>query len=179
MAGQVKGKGWQEEIDDLISRMFEHLNETPAAPACWCAIVDDGSGTIQTLQGGEPATTNNRMEMLAVIHGLNAVPDTSDVHVYSDSQYICKAFNNGWLRKWQSNGWRTANGAVLNQDLWFKMLRLVKGDGQRKAKFQWVKGHAGDRRNNQADRVAREAAAIVRRTQVAHHAAPIISNRED
>ena len=96
--------------------------------------------------------------MQAVIAALQHAGDKDDVEIWSDSQYVCKAFNDGWLRRWQSNGWRTTNGAVLNQDLWTRLASLAKGDGKRRVTFRWVRGHAGNPLNEEADKHARAQA---------------------
>ena len=98
------------------------------------------------------------MEMQAVICGLRLAGRTANVTVYSDSQYVCNGFNRGWLERWKRNGWRSSTGAVFNQDLWTELSSLVDGDGRRTVKFQWVRGHAGDKMNERADRIAREEA---------------------
>ena len=124
-------------------------------PGGWCAILNAPGKPELVLQGGEAETTNNRMEMQAVIAGLDKAGPCRDVTVYTDSQYIANAFNKNWLGNWQRNGWRTAQKKpVLNQDLWQKLADLAKGDGKRDCKFVWVKGHSGNHLNERADEVA-------------------------
>ena len=104
----------------------------------WAAIVLEG-GSRQNLHGGEERTTNNRMEMLAVIKGLESVPEAADIRVFSDSQYVVNTMTRGWKRK-------------ANHDLW---ARLDTEAGKRKVEWRWVKGHAGDPLNEEADALAR------------------------
>ena len=127
-------------------------------PGGWCAVITKDDGEHEVVSGQNDQTTNNRMEMMAVIAALRTIGDEEDVEIVSDSQYVCKAFNNGWLAKWQNNGWRTSTGAVLNQDLWSIMAGLVAGNGRRTVKFRWVKGHSGNELNEKADQIARAGA---------------------
>ncbi len=113
--------------------------------------------------GAERNTTNNRMELVAVMEALTCLAQAGaedELHIYSDSKYIVDCFNQGWWEKWESNGWKTANKQpVKNQDLWDELIDLVypDSDGDR-VKFFWVKGHSGDPGNEEADRLAMEAA---------------------
>ena len=182
LAQYAEQQGWQRAVDDLIVRLQTRLQEGPAdqkeaappltvytdgacignpGPGGWCAIIgtpEQPADERVVLQGSHWDTTNNRMEMQAIISALQHAGPDVDVEVWSDSQYVCKAFNEGWLRRWQRNGWRTTTGAVLNQDLWTTMVSLVEGNGQRRVTFQWVRGHSGNALNEQADRHAREEA---------------------
>jgi ribonuclease HI len=104
------------------------------------------------LSGGEPHTTNNRMELRAVIEGLNALKRACRVRVQCDSTYVVDAHRKGWLRNWQRNGWRTAaRKPVENQDLWQDLL-----DAEARHEITWelVKGHAGHELNERADELA-------------------------
>jgi len=109
----------------------------------WAAIVVDG-GAKRTLHGGEQRTTNNRMEMLAVIKGLGSVPEAADVRVFSDSQYVINTMTRGWKRN-------------TNNDLWTS---LDAEAGKRNVEWQWVRGHAGDPLNEEADALARNASEM-------------------
>lgn len=125
-------------------------------PGGWGAILRY-RGHERELSGGAAETTNNRMELTAVIEALQALREPCDVTLYSDSQYIVKAFNEGWLRKWQRNGWQTAaKQPVENQDLWRALLAAAE---PHRIKWVWVKGHADDALNNRCDELARAAAA--------------------
>ena len=108
------------------------------------------------LSGGYRRTTNNRMEMLAVIVGLETLPERCEVVVYSDSRYIVDAVNKGWARRWRANGWRrNARERALNPDLWGRLLDLLDAHD---VDMRWVKGHAGDPGNERADALAVAAA---------------------
>ena len=125
-------------------------------PGGFAAIIEVGDDRI-TVTGGHPATTNNRMEIAAVIEALRLINSQqplrhSHVTIRSDSQYIVKAFNDRWIDAWQRNGWRTAKKQpVLNQDLWEALIREI---APHQAEFVWVKGHAGDPMNEECDRLA-------------------------
>ncbi|MDD4171691.1 MAG: ribonuclease HI [Syntrophomonas sp.] len=108
------------------------------------------------IKGGEAETTNQRMEMQAVIEALNALKVTDwDVTVYSDSAYVVNAFQQKWLDKWQKNGWQNSKKEpVANQDLWQKLLLLMS---KNRVKLLKVKGHAGDAYNERCDELARQA----------------------
>ncbi len=104
--------------------------------------------------GGEPATTNNRMELTAVIEGLGSLTRPSIVDLYSDSQYVLKGLDE-WIAGWKKKGWRTASKApVKNVDLW---QRLDELKAVHEIRFHWVKGHDGHPENERVDRLAVEA----------------------
>lgn len=104
------------------------------------------------LSGGFRLTTNNRMEMMAVIVALQALKEKCIVTLYTDSKYIVDAINQGWAKKWQSNNWqRTKTEKAKNFDLWQTILTLCQ---QYDVTFKWVKGHSGDRLNERCDRLA-------------------------
>jgi ribonuclease HI len=104
------------------------------------------------LSGAEAATTNNQMELLACISGLEALKEGCEVLVWTDSQYLAKAFQDGWLEKWQRNGWKTSGKQpVKNRDLWERLLVQAK---RHTLRWRWIKGHAGHAGNERADRLA-------------------------
>ena len=104
------------------------------------------------LSGGFRKTTNNRMELLAVIKGLQALNRPCEVTVFSDSKYIVDAVNKGWAKRWQANGWkRNKRDRALNPDLWAQLLVLLN---THTVKLRWVKGHAGNPGNERADALA-------------------------
>ena len=111
------------------------------------------------VRGHRSATTNNQMEMMAVIHSLAHLQEllnTDDlkVEVHTDSEYVCNGFNKGWIANWQHNGWRTAQKKpVANQELWQQLLNLT---ARPIVTFTWVKGHAGNPMNEICDRLANE-----------------------
>jgi ribonuclease HI len=100
-------------------------------------------------------TTNNRMEILACIVGLQALKDPCAVTLYSDSQYVINSMSKGWARRWKKNSWKRNGENVPNADLWEKMLELCD---KHKVRFNWVRGHAGNKENERCDQLARQAA---------------------
>jgi ribonuclease HI len=119
-------------------------------PGGWGVLIRAG-GEERELCGGEPQTTNNRMEMLAVIEGLSALPPGTRVRVYTDSQYVQKGISE-WIHVWRRRGWKTADRKpVKNVDLWTRLDDVARG---RRVEWQWVKGHAGHPENERADALA-------------------------
>lgn len=109
------------------------------------------------LSAGYKKTTNNRMELMGVIVGLESLKTSCDVEVISDSQYVVNAFNKNWLTSWMKNGWRTSSKTeVKNTDLWKRLLLAVQK--QNSVKFTWVEGHAITDGNNRCDKLATQAA---------------------
>ena len=109
-------------------------------------------GLEKEICGGEDNTTNNRMELTAVIKVLEALKEPCEVEVYSDSQYVIGAMNEGWLESWRNNGWKTAaKKAVKNPDLWQRLYELV---ARHKITFIKVKGHSDNAYNNRCDELA-------------------------
>ena len=105
------------------------------------------------ISGGEMETTNNRMEVLAVIKALEALKEPCKVYLHSDSAYVCNAFTENWLFDWQNNNWKTNNGKkVKNIELWQRLAELTK---THQVTFVKVKGHADDENNNRCDKIAR------------------------
>jgi ribonuclease HI len=108
------------------------------------------------LSGGFRKTTNNRMEILAAIAGLEALKEPCRVTLFSDSQYLVFAIQKGWALKWQANGWRRNNKErAINPDLWERLLKLCE---IHEAQFRWVRGHAGHSENERCDELAKAAA---------------------
>ena len=119
-------------------------------PGGWGVLMRFG-GEEKTLCGGEPDTTNNRMELTAVIAGLAALKRPCEVTVTSDSTYVLKGIQE-WMANWKERGWKTASKQpVKNVDLWQKLDAVV---GEHKIDWQWVKGHSGHRENEIADQLA-------------------------
>jgi len=107
------------------------------------------------LSGGEAQTTNNRMEIMAAIVGLEALKQPCEVALYSDSRYVVDAIEKGWVTRWKQNNWmRNKKEAALNVDLWERMLPLLDTHN---VTFHWVKGHAGHPENERCDELARAA----------------------
>lgn len=129
---------------------------TPDGRGGWAAILRYGPHE-KVLQGREEeGATNNRMELKAALEALRALKaGPCEVHLYTDSEYLKKAFTEGWLSKWQRNGWKTAGGEpVKNRDLWEALLKEVS---RHRVVFHWVRGHAGLKENERADRLAKAA----------------------
>ena len=117
----------------------------------WGAVLKYGS-IEREISGGEASTTNNRMELTAVISALSLLKEPCHVTLTSDSKYVIDAIQKGWLDSWQKKGWRKADGkAVLNVDLWEKLLDLLE---RHTVTFVWVKGHAGHAYNERCDKLA-------------------------
>ena len=130
-------------------------------PGGWAAVIVEPGGVSSTIYGGDPATTNNRMELTAAIEGLRIIPIGTRVVLRSDSQYVVKTMTLGWKRK-------------QNVDLWEKLDHEVE---QRHVRFEWVEGHAGDPLNEEADRYARNAAAAAAKSgRVHYHGLPIVGD---
>lgn len=132
----------------------------PEGPGGYGAILSfvDSTGKehIREFSEGFKKTTNNRMELLAVITGLEALIKPCHVTVYSDSQYVVNAFNNHWIDSWIKKDWkRGKNEPVKNKDLWQRLLTAME---QHKVDFVWVKGHAGHPQNERCDTLATTAA---------------------
>ena len=120
-------------------------------PGGWAAILQYG-GAEKVLSGGEPETTNNRMELQGVIHALQALKEPCEVELWSDSRYVVDALEKGWARSWKARGWRKADKKpALNQDLWEILLALTETHAVR---CHWVRGHAENEYNNRCDALA-------------------------
>lgn len=133
-------------------------NGTDAARGGWAAIIIAHDGAEVVLTGAEAPSTNNRMELMAAIEGLAAVPDGSTVDLITDSSYLAKAITEDWLGSWQRRGWRTAGKKpVANRDLWERL--LVQIARHQEVTPRLVRGHAGHDLNERADRLAQDAAA--------------------
>ena len=122
----------------------------------WASILSY-RGKEKVLSGGEKVTTNNRMELMAVIMGLESIKSGNAVKVFSDSAYVVNAFNQKWIDNWQRNSWRTSDkGEVQNKELWQRLLRAMDGLD---VEFFKVKGHSDNKNNNRCDALAREEIA--------------------
>ncbi len=132
----------------------------PDGPGGYGAVLQyvDKTGMLheKELSQGYVKTTNNRMELMAAIAGLEALNRPCEVELYSDSKYLTDAFNQGWIDSWIENDWkRKATGRVKNVDLW---KRLLKAMDRHKIRFIWVKGHDGHPENERCDKMAVKAA---------------------
>ncbi|MGE4553914.1 MAG: ribonuclease HI [Desulfovibrionaceae bacterium] len=125
-------------------------------PGGWAAVLRLGERT-KELSGGMAGTTNNRMELMAVIQGLSALTRPCPVDIHTDSQYVKNAFTQHWIRNWQRNGWQTAaKKPVKNQDLWQRLIALIT---PLDVQWHWVRGHSGHPENERCDELARTAAS--------------------
>lgn len=126
-------------------------------PGGWAAILEY-KGLEREMSGGEPATTNNRMELTAAIKGLEALKEPCLVTLYSDSQYLVNAVNKGWLSDWVKKSWKKSDRSpVLNDDLWKALCALLE---KHKVEFVWVRGHDGHKYNERCDALAVAAAEL-------------------
>jgi ribonuclease HI len=131
----------------------------PGGPGGWGVVLRNGKQKREHF-GGERSTTNNRMEMLAVIEGLTMLDiEPTSVRVYTDSRYVMDGISS-WIKGWKRKGWVTANGdPVKNKDLWIRMDALV---AKHRVEWCWVKGHNGNRGNERADALASQGALRAR-----------------
>lgn len=119
-------------------------------PGGWAAILRY-NGHEKVLSGGERETTNNRMELMAVISALTALKESCEVELWTDSQYIEKAINEGWLAGWKRRGWKRKGGELKNIELWQELDSLL---ARHKVNFNWLKGHDGHEFNERCDALA-------------------------
>ncbi len=120
----------------------------------WGAILVYGKFE-KEMSGGEEQTTNNRMELLAAISGLEALKEPCSVTLYSDSKYLVDAFLEGWVESWRAHSWRRGKDELKNPDLWKRLYELTR---IHTVSFVWVKGHAGHDYNERCDKLATEFA---------------------
>lgn len=124
-------------------------------PGGWAVLWRYGARSREAC-GGFCRTTNNRMELMAALQGLEGLKRPCLAALYSDSRYLCDAVNKGWLRAWSLRGWKKADKKdVLNRDLWERMLALL---GRHQVRLVWVEGHSGHTDNERVDALARQAA---------------------
>ena len=116
----------------------------------WGAILIYGSHK-KELAGGERETTNNRMELMAAISGLEALREPCEVTLYSDSKYLVDAYLEGWVESWRQHGWKRGKHELKNPDLWERLYNLTE---IHKVSFVWVKGHCGHEYNERCDALA-------------------------
>ena len=148
----------EEPVDaDYIIHTDGSCLRNPGGAGGWAAVIETvTTGEVKEYSGGDPETTNNRMELTAALEAMSAVPEGARVALYTDSQYLKNAFTKFWLPAWKKRGWKKADGEpVLNQDLW---MQLDAAFAARRVQFHWVKGHAGNPRNERCDELARSEA---------------------
>lgn len=119
-------------------------------PGGWGAILRYGDRK-KEMSGGAAETTNNRMELTGVIEALSALKEPCHVSLYTDSQYIANAINEGWLKSWIAHNWKRKTGPVKNADLWKRIVELFE---KHQVEIHWVKGHAENEYNNRCDELA-------------------------
>ena len=155
-----------EAMSEVINIHTDGACKNNPGPGGWAAVILTPVESNITLRGGDPETTNNRMELTATIRGLQGLdrlPETKGMPVtlHSDSKYLVDAFNQDWLGGWQKKAWKTSTGKpVKNRDLWEELLVLTM---QRQVSWRWVKGHNGDYFNELCDRIATEEADLASR----------------
>lgn len=145
-------------MKDIILYTDGSCKQNPG-PGGWCAILVYGKNE-KTVSGGERNTTNNRMELTAVIKGLEALKEPCNVRLVSDSKYVIDALSLGWAKGWRSRGWKKSDKSpALNPDLWQRLLELTDVHS---LTFEWIKGHAGHPYNERCDSAAQAEAEKMR-----------------
>ena len=120
-------------------------------PGGWGAILRY-KGYEKSISGGEPETTNNRMELRAVIEAIRLLKEPCEITLLSDSKYVCDALDKGWVYSWQKKSWKKSDGKpALNSEMWEELLSLIR---VHTLKIEWIKGHAGHTENEAWDRMA-------------------------
>lgn len=146
------------EAEDVVEIHTDGACSGNPGPGGWAAILR-WRGHEKEISGGEPQTTNNRMELTAAIRALESLKRPMRVRIHTDSQYLQRGIGE-WLEGWKRRGWRTADRKpVANRDLWQRLDELCR---RHQVEWVWLRGHAGDPLNERADRLAREA---IRRLQ--------------
>ena len=139
-----------DQQDDVVDIYTDGACKGNPGPGGWGALMESG-GRTREIYGGEPATTNNRMELMAVIRALEALRKPCRVRLHTDSQYVQLGISK-WIHGWKKNGWRTADKKpVKNADLWLELDALAANHD---IEWLWVKGHAGHDGNERADALA-------------------------
>jgi ribonuclease HI len=157
LEGLPKAPGGNREIliglKEVILYTDGACDKNPG-PGGYGAVLIHGRNR-KELSGGYRLTTNNRMELMAVIQGLEALKEPCKATIYSDSEYLVRAMNEGWAQRWKKRGWRrSGNDPAANPDLWEKLLALAQ---VHQTTFVWVRGHAGNAENERCDRLAVQA----------------------
>ena len=141
------------DSDNIINIYTDGACSGNPGPGVWGAYIDN-AGVVTELSGREEDTTNNRMELKAVIEALNSFTSKTNLNLYTDSKYVMDG-SSKWIENWKKNGWKTAQKkAVKNQDLWIELDKLVHFH---QIHWVWVKGHDGNLGNERADYLATSA----------------------
>lgn len=143
----------QKPVGPAVQLYSDGACNTTKRTGGWATILRCAELNLErTLSGNEEDTTNNRMELMGLLSGLRSLKKPCVVEVYTDSQYLLKAFAEGWLLSWQRNGWKTSGKTpVKNQDLWEELIAQAK---THHLVFCWVKGHSGHDYNERVDTLA-------------------------
>lgn len=140
------------EAGNVVDAFTDGACSGNPGPGGWGVLLR-WNGTEKELKGGEPDTTNNRMELMAAISALEALKRSVPIRLHTDSQYVKNGITT-WIHGWKKNGWKTASkDPVKNEDLWRRLDDLV---ARHNVEFHWVKGHAGHVENERADQLARD-----------------------
>ena len=153
---------------DVVEMFTDGACSGNPGPGGW-GVVLRYRGREKELNGGEPATTNNRMELMAAIRGLESLKRPVKIRIYTDSVYLRDGITR-WIHGWRANGWKTAGRKpVKNQDLW---QRLATALAEHQIEWHWIRGHAGHPENGRADRLARAAVPGASRPRAQSRQAP-------
>lgn len=138
-------------MEDKVTIYTDGACSGNPGPGGWCAVLRFGEHE-KLISGGSADTTNNKMELTAVIEGLRALKRPCDVTVITDSKYVCDAVTKGWVYSWRKKGWKKSDGKnALNVDLWEQLLVLLNAHT---VVFNWIKGHDGHPENERCDKEA-------------------------
>jgi ribonuclease HI len=141
-------------MNSLVTLYTDGACSGNPGPGGWACVLIFGESK-RRISGYENHTTNNKMELMSVIKGLEQLNRPLSVLIITDSQYVKNAFTSGWIENWQKNGWKTKKGdSVKNQELWLKLNFLQK---KHILSWQWVKGHSGNNYNEMCDHLAKNA----------------------
>jgi ribonuclease HI len=138
--------------DEKITIYTDGACDPNPGPGGWAALIIMPTGE-KILSGGEPETTNNRMELTAAIQAIQSIKQPSLIWVYTDSQYLQKGIEE-WIEKWLAKNWKGSSGKVANQDLWKELLFVIQ---PHQIKWHWLRGHFGNVNNHRVDQLAKRA----------------------
>ncbi len=154
-------------MSHTLNKKFNFIVYTDGAclgnpgPGGWAAIIINENNQIKKIYGSEKNTTNNRMELQASIKAINEIKNCSNIKIFTDSKYLIDGINN-WIIKWKKNNWMTSNKKpVKNKDLWITLDNLLTNFS---VEWEWVKGHSGDKINEEVDLMARNEAMKLNRS---------------